>query len=98
MDKFTRNYSIILAAIAVIVLAWVLYESPGVSRLNTLLSENTEVTSYPYEFRVIKLENGVATMSTPRSADFSAYRALALLYPELSQQQPDSTAMREAQS
>ena len=97
MDKFTRNYSIILAVTVVLVLVWVLYESPGTSRLNALLSENAEVASYPYRFRVIDLKNGVATMSTPRSADFSAYRALAILYPELRNQAPDSPAMLDAQ-
>lgn len=97
MDKFTRNYSIILATIAVIALFFAFYESPGVSRLNSLLSKNAEVASYPYHFRVVNFENGMATMSTPRSADFSAYRALAILYPELRNQSPDSPAMLEAQ-
>ncbi len=97
MDKFTRNYSIILATIVVIVLILALYESPGVSRLNALLSKNAEVVSYPYQFRVVSFENGVATMSTPRSAEFSAYRALAILYPELRNQSPDSSEMLDAQ-
>ncbi len=97
MDKFTRNYSILFATIAVIVLVLTLYENPGVSRLNALLSKNTEVASYPYHFRVVNFENGLAIMSTPRSADFSAYRALAILYPELRNQSPDSSAMLDAQ-
>lgn len=97
MDRFTRNYSIILAIIAVIVLVWVFYESPDVSRLNAKLSENAELADYPYRFRVLGLENGVATMSSPRSASFPAYRALAILYPELHDEAPDSPAMIEAQ-
>ena len=97
MDKFTRIYSISLVAIALVVIGWMLYESPDVSQLNSLLSENTEIASYPYKFRVIKLDNGVATMTTPRTADFPAYRALAILFPELSKKSPDSPAMLEAQ-
>lgn len=97
MDKFTRNYSIILAVIAVVALIWVSYESPRVSKLNALLLDSAEVTAYPYRFRVLKLEDGVATMSTPRSADFSAHRALAILFPELRDEPPDSAAMLNAQ-
>jgi hypothetical protein len=97
VDKFTRIYSTILAAIAATALIWVFYESPGVSRLNALLSEYADLAAYPYRFRVLILENGVATMSTPRSAEFPAYRALALLRPELRNQSPDSPAMLDAQ-
>jgi hypothetical protein len=97
MDKFTRNYSIILAAVAVIALIWVFYDSAGVSRLNALLSENADLVAYPYCFRVLNLEDGVATVSTPRSAEFPAYRALAILYLQLRGKSPDSPAMLDAQ-
>ena len=97
MVKFTRNYSIILAAVVVTALIWVRYESPGVAKLNTLLSENTDLAAYPYRFRVLSLEDGVATVSTPRSAEFPAYRALAILYPQLRGISPDSSAMFDAQ-
>jgi hypothetical protein len=97
VDKFTRNYAIVLAAIAAVALIWVLYESPGVSSLNASLSENADLQAYPYRFRVLDLEDGVATVSTPRSVEFPAYRALAILYPELRSQSPDSPAMLDAQ-
>ena len=97
MDRFTRNYSVTVAAVAVIASVLMLCESPRVSRLDGPLSENAEVASYPYHFRVINLENGVAMTSTPRSGDFSAFRALAILYPELRNQPPDSAAMLDAQ-
>ena len=69
MDTFTRNYSIVLAAVALIGLVWFFYESPGVSRLNEMLADNADVAAYPYRYRVLGLENGVATMTTPRSVD-----------------------------
>lgn len=97
MDRFTRNYAIALGAIAVIALAWVLYESPSTSRLNALLADNAEVSAYPYRFRVLDLDDGVATMGTPRSAEFSATRALAILFPALRDEPPDSPAMIAAQ-
>lgn len=97
MDKFTRNYSVILAAAVLVALIWVFYESPGVSKLNESLSQDAELAAYPYRFRVLNLKNGVATISTPRSAEFSALRALAILYPALRDQSPDSPAMLDAQ-
>lgn len=97
MDKFTRNYTIVLAIVAAVVLFSVFYESPGVAKLNAALLENSDVASYPYRFRVLGLEDGVATMGTPRSAEFSAPRALAILYPNLRNQAPDSQVMIEAQ-
>ena len=97
MDRFTKVYSIILATVAVFVLFQVFYESPAVSRLNSQLAGNGDVAAYPYPFRVLSLDDGVATMGTPRTAGFAAHRALALMYPHLEGQQPDSPAMLEAQ-
>ncbi len=97
MDKFTQYYSAILAVLVIGLLAWFLYESPDVSKLNALLSDDKELAAYPYRFRVVKLESGVATMSSPRSSDFPAYRALVILYPELTGLSPDSPTMVDAQ-
>lgn len=97
MDRFTRNYSIVLAVIGLIILINVFYESPGVASLNDRLAENETLAAYPYRFRVLALENGVATVSSPRSASFPAYRSLALLYPALRDQAPDAPAMMTAQ-
>ncbi len=97
MDKFTRNYTIILAVVALFVLFRVFYESPGIAELNVLLSQDAAVAAYPYRFRVLELHDGVATLSSPRSADFPAYRALVILYPPLRNEAPDSKAMLEAQ-
>ena len=97
MDNFIRNYLIILAGIAISLLAWVFYEDPAVSKLNAKLKENTEVAAYPYPFRVMELNNQVATMGTPRSADFSAINAPTILFPELRKQAVDSATMTKAQ-
>ena len=97
MDTFTRNYSIALVVIGAILLFRLFYEPPGVSLLNDQLADNAELATYPYRFRVLTLDEGVATMSTPRSAEFPVYRALPLLFPELRDEAPDSPAMLEAQ-
>ena len=88
MDKFTRNYSIVLGVVVVALVAVFMYEDPQVQSLNDRLLRDTRLSTYPYNFRVLRLENGVATMTTPRSAEFPAYRALGLLFPSLDRSEP----------
>lgn len=97
MDRFTRNYLIILAVIGFVVLVLALYEDPLVSDLNALLEDDKEVASYPYQFRVLRLKNGIATMSTPRSTAFPVYRALGILYPHLAGRSQDDPDLMKAQ-
>ena len=97
MDRFTRNYSIVLGAIVIVVLAWILYEDPQVATLNDLLEADAEVVSYPYQFRVIELRNGIATMHTPRSSGFPVHRALGLLFPQLATRAQDNPDVMAAQ-
>lgn len=97
MDSFTRNYSIFLAIAVLGLMFWFLYEDPQVGTLNELLAADAEVATYPYRFRVFRLENGVAIMGTPRSEDFPAFRALALLFPELDGLEQDAPELMDAQ-
>ncbi len=97
MDKFIRNYSIAIGAVAILAAFWLFREASGVGRLNDLLAQNAEIRDYPYRYRVLELRGGVATMSTPRSAKFPAYRTLGILYPELRDEASDSEAMLHAQ-
>jgi len=84
MDRFTRNYIAVFAVIGLAALVWAFYEDLMVAKLNDLLEADTALAAYPYRFRVLRLENGIATMSTPRSFAFPVYRALGILYPLLS--------------
>lgn len=97
MDRFTRNYSIFLAVLVLGLLFLFLYEDPQVGALNKQLAADAEVAAYPYRFRVFRLEQGVAVMGTPRSADFPAFRALALLYPALDGREQDDPALMQGQ-
>lgn len=97
MDRFTRNYSIFLGLLVLVILVAVLYEDPAVSDLNNLLEQDELVAAYPYPFRVTKLINGVATMSTPRSTEFPAQRALGILFPHLANRKQDDPDLMQAQ-
>jgi hypothetical protein len=97
MDKFTRNYSIVLGLIVVVLVAVFMYEDPQIQSLNDRLLQDTRLSTYPYKFRVLRLENGVATMTTPRSAEFPAFRALGLLFPSLDGLPQDDTRLMQGQ-
>lgn len=97
MDRFTRIYSTILLVFIVVVLAVIFYESPKVGALNDALADKSELADYPYRFRVLEFDNGVATVSTPRAANFNAFRALRIIFPELANEPDDSPRLYEAQ-
>jgi len=56
-----------LGVIAALVLAFVASCDPRVGELNELLKADPQLAAYPYSFRVLELEEGVAVMSSPRS-------------------------------
>jgi hypothetical protein len=100
MDKFTRNYSIGLAALALALTAVWIYSiwSPRVWEINDRLESDPTIAAYPYRFRVRSLKNGIATISTPRSFDVPAISFLAVIHPglaSLSQDDPRSVAAQQ---
>lgn len=98
MDRFTRNYLIILGSIAaVIVIAWLSTLSPRVWELNDLLENDPQLRTYPYRFEVLSLENGIATLTTPRSPQVPAVRFLGIIYPQLANRQENDPDVIAAQ-
>ena len=99
MDRFTRNYSVVLGIIVIAVFVMWMRSTwqPRVWEINQVLESDPAVSDYPYQFRVLSLENGVATISTPRSAAFPAIQFLPIVYPELAGLSDDHPAMVKAQ-
>jgi hypothetical protein len=99
MDTFTRNYSILLGAILLGLLAWWLSSiwQPRVWEINDMLEADPRVGSYVYQFRVVDLDNGVATLSTPRSFNVPAMRFLEIVEPSVAGKAQDDPAMIAAQ-
>ncbi|MBK1617780.1 hypothetical protein CKO42_04785 [Lamprobacter modestohalophilus] len=99
MDKFTRNYSIVLGVVVVALLAWWINSSwqPQVWEINDVLDTDPELADYPYQFRVKRFENGVATISTPRNFQVPAIRFLEVIHPELAGLAQDDPKMIAAQ-
>jgi len=97
MDRFTRNYSIGLVVVVVVLVAVFMHEDPQIQALNDRLLHDTRLSAYPYNFRVLRLENGIAAMTTPRSPEFPAYRALGLLFPSLDGLPQDDPRLMQGQ-
>jgi hypothetical protein len=88
---------VVLSLVVLGVLFWALYEPPEVRHLNGLLEADSELESFPYQFRVIAVRNGIATMHTPRSAAVPVVRVIGILYPHLAGRSADSPDFQQAQ-
>ena len=98
MDRFTRNYLIGLGVVILLILiGWLSTMNPTVWELNDLLEEDPMLSEYPYQFRVLSLENGVAAMSSPRSSQMSAVRFVGIIHPELARKPINDPALIRAQ-
>jgi hypothetical protein len=100
MDRFTRNYSIALAAIVLgLLVFWIVSTwNPRVAELNKILKADAELADYAYPFRVVKLDDGVATLSSPRSFELPAMTYLAVIDPSLANKPQDDPDMIAAQN
>ena len=99
MDPFVRRYSIGLACVVLLVVAWnLLSRDPRIGELNQLLGSDHELADFPFQFRVLELENGIATVSSPRSAQVPVMQFLRTAYPQLAGVSVDDPQMMEAQA
>lgn len=98
MDSFAKRYLIILSTIVGIGVAYVLLSSDErVAEINAMLARDAQLQAYPYPFRVLRLEDGVAVMGSPRSADVPVMQFLRTAFPPLSRTAVDDPAMMAAQ-
>jgi hypothetical protein len=98
VDQFTRRYLYILSAVVIVgFLLWLSNLDPRVGELNDILESDEQLATYPYQFRVLSLDQGVARMTSPRSAQMSAIQGLRIMFPELEGKSPVSPEMIAAQ-
>ncbi len=90
--KETQTLKILTAMLVLGAIYWFgLRTDPRVDALNQALIEigSPALRNYPYSFRVISLEGGLAVMDSPRSFDVPVYRMIGALYPNLSSKAPN---------
>ncbi|UCV02113.1 hypothetical protein [Dechloromonas denitrificans] len=95
-----RRYWVILTLIFLVWLDWYIRAPDSRSREMTgviAAQAGTELKSYPYQFKVLKIAGDTAYLSTPRSFDVPAFKVLAVLYPDLDTKNPNNPAYIAAQ-
>ncbi len=98
MRAVKRSQALILAAaLAAGLLWWFAHEDPRVAALNEAIQQDAALRAYPYQFHVVRVEDGIAVMATPRSPKVPAFQALKLIYPSLQGRSPESPDLMQAQ-
>ena len=83
MDRGTKIYSLILGIICLSLAITFLYDPPKVKELNEQLEAIKKVKDFPYSFRVLRINNGIATMNSPISIDLPCGKVIAIIFPQL---------------
>ena len=83
MSRGMKIYAFFIAALALTVMVNIFYEPSEVRALNTVLKQDAKLNSYPYRFRVLAVKNGVAVMTSPRSADVPVPVIIKVIDPSL---------------
>lgn len=91
-----KQFAIVMLVSAGFVL-WILYGSFEILRLNHKLRQDPILEQYPYSFRVIKQDDGVAVIGALHTNYQSLHDALRLMFPGLMNVPDDSWAMRQAE-
>jgi hypothetical protein len=98
-DPFLKRYLMVLGLLALAGLAyWISNRDHRVEELNDKLAASTTLADYPYRFRVLSLNNGLAVVTSPRSADMGPMHFLRILDPALNDKDvmhPDMMAAQD---
>jgi len=97
MDRGTKIYGIFLAVFTLALGITFFYESPKTSELNNRLESISIIDEFPYQFKVLRINNGTAVMSSPRSTDVPVSRILGILFPEVKGKSTQSPEFQKAQ-
>ena len=90
-----KRYWFIIVLIFLVWLDWYIRAPDATSRQLTSAIEtqaSEKLKNYPYKFRVLKFSQGTAYVSTPRSVAVPAFKALAVLYPDVNTKNPNDPA------
>ena len=97
MDRGTKIYALVLGLAVAVLLVVFLYQPAAVRDLNAHLVADQTLASYPYPFRVLRIEDHTAVMSTPRSAELPVRDMIHAIVHGLAGVATDDPAFQQAQ-
>lgn len=83
MDRGTKIYAIILGITCTFLAIVFLYETPKVRELNNQLESISEINDFPYRFKVLRINNGIATLNSPISTELPCGNVIAIIFPSI---------------
>lgn len=83
MDRGTKIYAAILGIIFITLAAFFLYEPQKVTELNNQLDSIDEIKHFPYHFKVLRINNGVATLNSPISTELPCGKIIGIIFPSI---------------
>jgi len=93
--ELKKTYWVIVILVLLAGLDWYIQAPDSRSRELTRAIEaqaSPKLKNYPYKFWVMKVNGATALVSTPRNFDVPAFKALAVLYPEIDTKSPNDPA------
>jgi hypothetical protein len=90
-----KSYWVVVILLFLAGLDWYIQAPDSRSRQLTAVIEaqgSPKLKSYPYKFWVMKVEGATAVVSTPRNFDVPAFKALAVLYPDINTKDANNPA------
>ncbi len=90
-----RRYWVVAILLFLVGLDWYIRAPDSRSRQLTAVIETQagpQLKSYPYKFWVMRVDGTTAVLSTPRNFDVPAFKALAVLYPEINTKDANNPA------
>jgi hypothetical protein len=97
LDRGTKIYAAVLSALVLALVFAAEYQPSKVRELNRQLAADAQLASYPYPFRVLRIEGKTAVMASPRSADMPVQRMIGALDPSLARRAGDDPDFLRAQ-
>lgn len=95
-----KSYWIVLVVVFLVGLDWYIRAPDARSRqLSSAIAAQAsqELKDYPYQFKVLKVSGDTAYLSTPRSFEVPAFRALAALFPDIDTKDANNPAFIAAE-
>lgn len=83
MDRGTKIYGLILLSVCIGLIIIFFYQTPEVRKLNQKLDSNTRIHNFPYHFKVLHINNGIAVINSPISTEVSCGKVIGLIFPQV---------------